>query len=92
MMEVLNVKVEKATKEKVERLVKARGFKNKSEAVRSIIEEHLEEHPEYFADEDIAELVAQAEEMSEDEFDRLAARVFKGSKSAAELVGEGRER
>ena len=92
MMEVLNVKVEKGTKEKVERLVKARGYKNRSEAVRSIIREHLEEHPEYFAEEDMAALLAEAQEMSDDEFDRLAALVFKGSKSAAELVAEGRER
>lgn len=92
MMEVLNVKVEKGTKEKVERLVKARGYKNKSEAVRSIIKEHLEEHPEYFGDDDLAALVAEAEQMSEEEFDRLAALVFKGPKSAAELVAEGRER
>jgi len=92
MLEVLNVKVEKETKEKVERLTKARGYKNKSEAVRRIIEEHLEEHPEYFAQEDIAGPVAEAEKMKDAEFDRLAAQVFRGSRTAAELVAEGRER
>lgn len=92
MMEILNVKVEKETKEKVERLVKARGYKNKSEAVRSIIEEHLQEHPELFASEEVAELVREAERMSDAQFDRLAAQVFRGSRTAAELVAEGRER
>lgn len=91
-MEILNVKVEKETKEKVERLVKAGGFKNKSEAVRRMIEEHLEEHPELFASEDIAGLVREAEKISDPEFDRLAAEAFKGSRTAAELVAEGRER
>ena len=90
-MEILNVKVERETKEKVERLVKAKRFKNKSEAVRSIIEEHLEEHPELFAPEDFAALAREAEDISDRDFDRLAAEVFKGSKTAAELVAEGRE-
>lgn len=91
-MEILNVKVEKETKEKIERLVKARGYKNKSEALRRMIEEHFEEHPELFAADDIAKAVNEASRMSDGEFDRLAAEIFRGPKSAAELVGEGRER
>jgi len=91
-MEVLNVKVEKETKEKIERLVKARGYKNKSEALREIIEDHFEEHPELFAGDGLEEIVEEAEKISDAEFDRLAAEVFKGPKTAAELVGEGRER
>ena len=91
-MEVLNVKVKKETKEKIERLVKARGYKNKSEALRDMIEEHFEEHPELFADDDVEEIIKEAGKMSDMEFDRLAAEIFRGSKTAAELVGEGRER
>ncbi len=91
-MEILNVKVEKETKEKIERLVKARGYKNKSEALREIIEEHFEEHPELFAADDLEEIVKEANDMSDAEFDRLAADIFRGTKTAAELVGEGRER
>jgi Arc/MetJ-type ribon-helix-helix transcriptional regulator len=92
MMEILNVKVEKGTKEKVERLVRARGYKNKSEAVRRMLEEHIEEHPELFATEDIAEIVREAEGISDSAFDRLAAEAFRGKRTAAELVAEGRER
>ena len=86
------MKVRKETKEKIERLVKARGYKNKSEALRKIIEEHFEEHPELFADGDVEEIVKEAGKMSDAEFDRLAREIFRGSKTAAELVGEGRER
>jgi len=57
-----------------------------------MIEEHFEEHPELFADDDVEEIVKEAEKMSDAEFDRLAAEIFRGSKTAAELVGEGRER
>ncbi len=91
-MEILNVKVEKETKEKIERLVRARGYKNKSEALRKMIEEHFEEHPELFADEEMDEIVKEAGEMSDAELDRLAAEIFRGPMTAAELVGEGRER
>lgn len=91
-MEVLNVKVQKETKEKIERLVKTRGYKNKSEALRRIVEDHFLEHPELFAPNDLADLVREAEEMPDDDFDRLAAKVFRGPRTAAQLVGEGRER
>ncbi len=91
-MEILNVKVEKETKEKLERLVKARGYKNKSEALRKMLEEHFEEHPELFAADDMAEIIKEAEKIPDQAFDRLAAEIFRGSKTAAELVGEGRER
>lgn len=86
------MKVEKETKEKIERLVKARGYKNKSEALRRILEDHMQEHPELFASDDIQDIVVEAEELSDQDFDKLAYEVFRGSKTAAELVGEGRER
>ncbi|MHB8567874.1 MAG: ribbon-helix-helix domain-containing protein [Nitrososphaerales archaeon] len=91
-MEILNVKVERETKEKIERLVKAKGYKNKSEALRTIIEEHFEEHPELFAETEMKDIVKEAAKMSDTEFNKLAEQIFKGRKSAAEIVAEERER
>lgn len=91
-MEIINVKVEKEVKEKLEMLVKRRAFKNKSEAVRMMLKNHFREHPELFASDDLEEIVREANLMTDKEFGNLASKVFKGSKSAAELVGEGRER
>ena len=91
-MEVLNVKVEKETKEKLERLVRARGYKNKSEALRTMIQEHFEEHPELFAGEEMEEILREASRISDADFDEVAAGIFRGRKTAAELVREGRER
>ncbi len=91
-MEVVNVKLKKETKQKIERLVKERGYKNKSEALRAMLEEHFEEHPELFASDDIKKIAEEASKMSDENFDRLAAKIFRGSKTAAQLVGEGRER
>lgn len=91
-MEVLNVKVEKDTVEKLDRLVKRKAYKNKSEAVRSLLEEHFKEHPQLFDFDEMKELLKQADEMSDEQFEKLAAKVFKGTKTAAQMVAEGRER
>jgi Arc/MetJ-type ribon-helix-helix transcriptional regulator len=91
-MEILNVKVETETKEKLERLVKRRAYKNKSEAVRKMLEEHFKEHPELFAPDQLAEVLKGADGMSDAEFSRIAADVFRGPRTAAELVAEGRDR
>ena len=91
-MEIINVKVEKEVKEKLERLVKRQAYKNKSEAVRKMLEEHFKEHPELFASDELYVIVKEADKMTNEEFEGLAAEVFKGSKTAAELVGEGRGR
>ncbi len=58
--------------------------------MRRIIEEHLEEHPELFASDELEKIVKEASKMSDAGFDRLAAKIFRGPKTAAELVGEGR--
>jgi hypothetical protein len=91
-MEILNVKVEREMAEKLERLVRQKAFKNKSEAVRSILEEHFQEHPGLFISEDFDGLVREADKISDKEFVRLAATLFRGKKTAAQMVAEGRAR
>jgi Arc/MetJ-type ribon-helix-helix transcriptional regulator len=92
-MEILNVKVEEQTAEKLERLVKRNVYKNKSEAVRKMLEEHLQEHPELFTPDNLEELFKQADySISDQQFEKLAADVFRGRKTAAQLVAEERER
>lgn len=91
-MEILNVKIGKEMKEKLERLVHTKAYKNRSEVVRKMLEEHFQEHPELFASDELEEILKEANKMSDEEFDRLAAEIFRGPKTAAELVAEGRER
>ncbi|HEX9846110.1 MAG TPA: ribbon-helix-helix protein, CopG family [Candidatus Nitrosotenuis sp.] len=91
-MEILNVKVEKDTIEKLERLIKKKAYKNKSEAVRKMLEEHFEEHPELFGHDELQGILREADYMSDQQFEKLAARVFKGAKTAAQLVAQGRDR
>ena len=92
LMEILNVKVEKEMKEKLMALVRRKIYRNTSEAVRRMLGEHLQEHPELFASEDLLEALREADEMSDEEFERLAVKVFRGPKTAAEIVAEGRDR
>ena len=47
---------------------------------------------ELLASDDIQEIVAEAEKLSDQDFDKLAYEVFRGPKTAAELVAEGRGR
>lgn len=91
-MEILNVKVENETMAKLEKLVKKKAYKNKSEAVRKILEEHFEKHPDVLAHDDLAEILKKVDAISDAKFLRIAADVFRGAKTAAQLVAEGRER
>ena len=79
---------------KVERLAKRNIYKNKSKAVRKMLEEHLQEHPELFAPDNLEDLFKQVEysSISDQQFEKLDADVFRGRKTAAQLVAEGRER
>jgi hypothetical protein len=47
---------------------------------------------ELFASDDIQEIAADVEKLSDQDFDKLACEVFRGPKTAAELVAEGRGR
>ncbi len=91
-MEILNVKVEKETIEKLERLIKKKAYKNKSEAVRKMLREHFEEHPEIFGLDELQGILREADDMSDQQFEKLATRVFRGTKTAAQLVTQGRDR
>jgi Arc/MetJ-type ribon-helix-helix transcriptional regulator len=89
-MELIHVKVEKKVNDRLDRLVKSRVYKNKSEAVRGMLEAHMDEHPELFVGDELNEILKDAEKMSDEEFEERMAEGLKGPKSAAELVSEGR--
>ena len=90
-MEIINVKIEKETKEQLERLVKKKAYRNLSEAVRQILKDHLNEHPELFAhDMELEHLIDKANKMSDRHFKELAARALKGKKSAVEIARDSR--
>ena len=74
---------------KVDAAVKRGAFPSRSEALRTILEEYLSDHPELFLETSAQELLG--EKLSDPELERLGAKIFSGS-SVEKLVAEGRGR
>ena len=89
-MELIHVKVAKSVKDKLEHLVRSKVYKNKSEAVREMLDDHMREHPELLMGDEWKEVLKAADKMSDEEFGKRMAEGLRGPKSAAELVSEGR--
>jgi len=92
LMELVHVKIEKKVKDRLEHLVRRGIYKNKSEAVRRMLEEHLMKHPELFTGEELKELLKMAHKMSDEEFRERLAEGLKGAKSVAQMLAEERDR
>lgn len=95
MTEVVPIRIPKEVLEKIELLVRLGKYANKSEALRTIIIEHLEERKELlayegllFQDKKISEV---AESLDEKEFLELCMAILSGRKTSVELVEEQRE-
>lgn len=90
-MQILTVKVEPETKKKLQKLAKRKGYKSISDVVRSALEEHLaKQRSEIIPSEELDALIKQARDMSNDQYERIASKVFRNKKTAAELVNEAR--
>ena len=92
MTKVIPIRIPKEVLEKIELLVRLGKYSTKSEALRSIIIEHLEEKKELLAyeglqDEKISKV---AESLNEKEFFELCKAIFRGSKTSVELIEEQR--
>lgn len=95
MTEVVPIRIPKEILEKIELLVRMGKYANKSEALRSIIIEHLEERKDLlayegllFQDKRISEV---AESMDERKILELCKAIFSGRKTSVELIEEQRE-
>ena len=89
MEEVITSRFSEELVKKVDQAVSRGHFKSRSEALRTIVEEYLIEHPELFLGEGAQEMLATAPALQDDELERLGFRLFKGL-SVAKLVAEGR--
>ncbi len=74
---------------RVDAAVKRGAFPSRSEALRTIVEEHLREHPELFLETEPEILLG--DHLSDRELEKIGAKLFSGVK-IAKLVAEGRER
>ena len=89
-VEIINARFEQDLVRKVDDLVRRGIFKNRSEALRRMTEDYVDRHPELFLDAE-AEKWFKAD-IDDDELEEICAGLFRGKRTAAEIVGEGRGR
>lgn len=87
-MEIVNIRLNEDAKKKIDSLVSKGIFASRSEALRRIVEDHLDEHPELFIGKELEEIML--EDLPENELVELCSTLFSGRKTAAELIREGR--
>jgi len=94
MTAVVPIRISKEVLEKIELLVRLGKYATKSEALRTIIIEHLEERKELFAYEGLLfqddKISKVTESLDEKEFLDLCKTIFSGCKTSAELIEEQR--
>ena len=91
MNEVVTSRLPKKLVKKIDQTVLRGHFRSRSEALNTIIERYLKEHPELFLGEELENLLASAPALSDDELETVGSKLFKGS-SVPRLVAEGRDR
>jgi len=87
-LEIVNISLNEDAKKKIDSLVSKGIFASRSEALRRIVEDHLDEHPELFIGKDLEETML--ENLSENELLELCPTLFSGRKTATEPIREGR--
>ena len=91
MEEIVTSRFSKELVKKIDQVVSRGHFRSRSEALRTIVEEYLKEHPELLIGDGLKEILAGAPQLSDEELEALGARLYEGA-SIALLVSEGRER
>jgi len=89
MTETITARLPDELVRRVDAAVRKGAFPSRSEALRTILEEYLKEHPEIFLEAEPDILLG--DEVSDKELEKLGAKLFAGVK-IARLVGEGRGR
>jgi len=87
-MQVIHVKIDERTNEKLRHIVVRGTYKNRSEAVRRILEEHIEEHPELLIGDDLKEISKYEKKISDQEFKNRLAQGLRGRKSVAQMLAD----
>ncbi len=89
MTETITARLPDELVRRVDAAVRRGAFPSRSEALRTIVEDYLREHPEPFLEAE-AEILF-GDQLSDRKLERLGAKLFSGTK-VSRLVGEGRRR
>ncbi len=89
MTETITARLPEELVKRVDAAVGMGAFPSRSEALRSMVEEYMKEHPEIFLESEPEMLLG--DRLSDGELEKMGAKLFAGVK-VARLVGEGRGR
>ncbi len=89
MEEVITSRFSEELVKKVDQAVSQGHFKSRSEALRIIIENYLQEHPELFLGNKVQTLLDKSPTLNDEQLEQIGTNLFKGT-SVAKLVAEGR--
>ncbi|MFQ5838770.1 MAG: ribbon-helix-helix protein, CopG family [Thermoplasmata archaeon] len=89
--EIVNVRLDSRYLRHLDLAVRRGTFPSRSEAIRSIVEQFMREHPEAFDDPLLSRLLHEPP-LPDEMFEEIAARALRGKKTAADLVAEGQHR
>jgi Arc/MetJ-type ribon-helix-helix transcriptional regulator len=87
-VEIIHVKVDEQINEKLDHIVGRGRYKNKSEAVRRMLEDHMNEHPELLIGDELKGILQFADRITDEEFRKRLAQGLKGRKSVAQMLAE----
>ena len=90
LMEIINARFDEDLVAKLDELVAKGVFASRSDALRKITKEYLDSHPHLILW-GKAERLAKAD-LEDSKLERICAKLFSGKSTAAEIVGEGRDR
>ncbi len=89
MTETITARLPEELVRRVDAAVGIGAFPSRSEALRRIVEEYMNEHPEIFLESEPELLLG--DQLSDRKLEKMGAKLFAGVK-VARLVGEGRGR
>lgn len=90
MEEIITSRFNRELVKKIDEAVKRGHFRSRSEALRVMTEEYLQEHPDLLIGDGAKKLIEKAQNISNDELEAIGSSLFRDG--VARLVAEGRQR
>jgi Arc/MetJ-type ribon-helix-helix transcriptional regulator len=91
MEEVVTSRFPDETVKKLDQAVQIGHFRSRSDALRSIVEDYLREHPHLFIGEGTKELIVNSPTLTDEDLEAIGTNLFKDI-NLTKLVAEGRGR
>ncbi|MCX6642222.1 MAG: ribbon-helix-helix domain-containing protein [Candidatus Bathyarchaeota archaeon] len=91
MEEVVTSRLPNETVKKMDQAIQRGHFRSRSDAIRTMIENYLREHPYLFIGQGTKELITNSPTLTDNDLETLGSNLFKNL-NLTKLIAEGRER